>query len=149
MRERQAGLAKADVILPLRVIEKEHDGLGGGAAFLTDAGEGVGEHLLDAPQGGVIAAVTEVSNIIGVIRHGEVDPMTQKTTHVVPNPDGGWDVKQGGAESADKHFDTKQDAVDWGRDQSRGRGSEFYIHGLDGRIQQKDSHGNDDDPPEG
>ena len=72
-----------------------------------------------------------------------------KTTHVVPKSSGGWDVKHGGSSRASKHFDRKQDAVDWGRDLSRDRGSEFYIHGKDGKIQQKDSHGNDPFPPKG
>jgi hypothetical protein len=69
--------------------------------------------------------------------------------HVVPNPNGGWDVKKGGAERASGHFDRKQEAVDKGRIISRNQGTEFVIHGQDGRIQQKDSHGNDDFPPRG
>lgn len=75
--------------------------------------------------------------------------MSKKTTHVVHNPKGGWDVKQGGADRASKHFDNKQPAVDWGRQNSRNNGSEFYIHGEDGKIQQKDSHGTDKFPPKG
>lgn len=75
--------------------------------------------------------------------------MSNKTVHVVPSDKGGWDVKRGGADRASRHFDKKQDAVDWGRDLSRGDKSEFYIHGQDGRIQKKDSHGNDDYPPKG
>lgn len=75
--------------------------------------------------------------------------MGKKTTHVVPSKKGGWDVKQGGAAKASKHFDRKKEAVDWGRGLSKSRGSEFYIHGQDGKIQKKDSHGNDDFPPKG
>ena len=69
--------------------------------------------------------------------------------HVVPNPQGGWDVKKGGAERASGHFDRKQEAVDAGRTISRNQGTEFVIHGQNGRIQQKDSHGNDKFPPKG
>ena len=58
--------------------------------------------------------------------------------HVVPNPDGGWDVKKGGAERVSGHFDRKSDAVDKGREISRNQGTEFYIHGKNGQIQQKD-----------
>lgn len=72
-----------------------------------------------------------------------------KSHHVVPNPDGGWDVKKGGAERASKHYDKKQDAVDAGREISRNQGTEFVIHGKDGKIQQKDSHGHDPNPPKG
>lgn len=71
------------------------------------------------------------------------------THHVVPNSDGGWDVKKGGANRASGHFDTKQEAVDAGREISRNQGTEFFIHGKDGQIQQKDSHGNDKCPPRG
>lgn len=47
------------------------------------------------------------------------------------------------------HFDKKQDAVDAGRKFSQNQGTEFYIHGKDGKIQNKDSHGNDPYPPKG
>lgn len=75
--------------------------------------------------------------------------MTKKTHHIVPNPNGGWDVKKGGAEKASNHFDKKTDAVDKGREISQNQKSEFYIHGKDGKIQSKDSHGNDPNPPRG
>jgi len=71
----------------------------------------------------------------------------RKTHHVVPNPDGGWDVKKGGSERASKHFDRKGEAVDAGRQISRNQKSEFIIHGKNGRIQNADSHGNDPCPP--
>lgn len=73
--------------------------------------------------------------------------MTRKTHHVVPDPEGGWDVKKGGATKSSKHFDNKQNAVDWGRQVSRNQKSEFLIHGRDGKIQQSDSHGGDPNPP--
>lgn len=34
-----------------------------------------------------------------------------------------------------------------GRGISRNQGTEFIIHGLDGKIQRSDSHGNDPCPP--
>lgn len=73
--------------------------------------------------------------------------MPRKTHHVVPNPDGGWDVRKGGSSRSSGHYDTKKDAVDAGRDISRNQGSEFLIHGKDGKIQTSDSHGNDPNPP--
>lgn len=75
--------------------------------------------------------------------------MAKKTHHVIPNPNGGWDVKKGGSEKASNHFDKKSDAVEKGREISQNQGSEFYIHGKDGKIQSKDSHGNDPNPPQG
>jgi len=67
-----------------------------------------------------------------------------ETHHVVPNKDkGGWDVRRGGADRASGHFDTRQQAVDAGRDISRNQQTEFCIHNKDGKISQTDSHGND------
>jgi hypothetical protein len=71
-------------------------------------------------------------------------------THVVPNPKGGWDVKQDDAERASRHFETKQDAVEFGRDLSKRQGTELVIHNKsEGEISQKDSHGSDKNPPKG
>jgi hypothetical protein len=65
------------------------------------------------------------------------------THHVVPNTDGGWDVRRGGASRSSGHFDTKQEAVQRGREISRNAETELKIHNRDGRIAQSDSHGND------
>lgn len=72
-----------------------------------------------------------------------------KTHHVVPNPDGGWDVKRGGGNRASSHHDTKSDAIDRGREISRHQSTELRIHNRDGRIARSDSHGNDPFPPKG
>ncbi|MBF0144468.1 MAG: DUF2188 domain-containing protein [Magnetococcales bacterium] len=65
------------------------------------------------------------------------------THHVVHNQSGGWDVKRGGAERATGHFDTKQSAIDRGREVSRNQGTELKIHNRDGKIGGSDSHGHD------
>ena len=65
------------------------------------------------------------------------------THHVVPNPDGGWDVRRGGASRSSGHFDTKRAATDRAREISRNAETELKIHNRDGRISQSDSHGND------
>lgn len=67
--------------------------------------------------------------------------------HVVPSPNGGWNIKRGGASRSSGHFDTKQDAVNRGRDISRNQGTELRIHNRDGKIARSDSHGNDPCPP--
>lgn len=67
--------------------------------------------------------------------------------HVVPNPDGGWDVKRCGASRASSHHDTKREAIDRGREISRNQNTEFRIHNQDGKIARSDSHGNDPCPP--
>lgn len=66
-----------------------------------------------------------------------------KTTHVVPNPNGGWDVKAGGGKKASNHFNLKSKAISKGREISRNKSGELFIHGRNGRIQNRDSHGND------
>jgi hypothetical protein len=73
--------------------------------------------------------------------------MTRKTHHVVPNSDGGWDVKKGGGDRSSGHFDRKQDAVDRAREISRNQSTELVIHNKDGKISQSDSHGGDPCPP--
>lgn len=74
--------------------------------------------------------------------------MAKNEHHVVPNTSrGGWDVKRSGAQKASIHTETKVEAVKIGRIMSQRARSELVIHGSDGRIQQKDSHGNDPCPP--
>lgn len=72
--------------------------------------------------------------------------MSKVTQHVVPS-DEGWAVKKGGSDKASKRFDTQQDAIDWGREVAKNQKAEFYIHGRDGKIREKDSYGNDPCPP--
>ncbi len=74
----------------------------------------------------------------------------KKSIHVVPNEEkGGWDIKQSGGQKSSGHFDIKKDAVDRARDISRIQDGELVIHNKDGKIGQKDSHGNDPFPPKG
>ena len=74
----------------------------------------------------------------------------KKTTHVVPNKEkGGWDVKKGGQKQPISHHRTKDTAVKSGRKTGKKEINELYIHGKDGKIQRKDSHGGDTHPPEG
>lgn len=73
--------------------------------------------------------------------------MERKEHHVVPNPEGGWDVKRNGADRVSIHTDTKQDAIDRGRVISQNQGTELIIHNRDGKISNSDSHGHDPCPP--
>lgn len=66
-----------------------------------------------------------------------------KQHHVVPNPNGGWDIERDGAERVSAHRPTKAEAIEVGRNISRNQETELVIHNKDGRISQKDSHGND------
>uniref|UniRef100_A0A7C1J445 DUF2188 domain-containing protein n=1 Tax=Ammonifex degensii TaxID=42838 RepID=A0A7C1J445_9THEO len=73
--------------------------------------------------------------------------MPRKTHHVVPNPEGGWNVKRGGAKRSLGHFETKREAVNRAREISRNQGTELVVHNRNGRIASCDSHGNDPCPP--
>ena len=73
-----------------------------------------------------------------------------KQVHIVPNSErGGWDVKSAGSGRAIKNHSTKNKAVDHGRQVSKNKKGELVVHKKDGTIQRRDSHGNDDYPPEG
>ncbi|EXU80590.1 hypothetical protein AX13_15125 [Comamonas aquatica DA1877] len=74
--------------------------------------------------------------------------MTKRNQHVVPREDG-WAVQGAGAKRATELFDRKTDAVDRARAISQNQGTELLIHGRNGQIQSKDSHGNDKFPPKG
>ena len=72
-----------------------------------------------------------------------------KNQHVVPNPDGGWMVKGEGNSKATAITATQAEAIDIARKIAKNQGSELVIHGRDGKIREKDSHGHDPCPPKG
>lgn len=72
---------------------------------------------------------------------------TQNPRHVVPNSNGGWDVRAQGATRASSHHDTQAGAIDRGRDIIRNAGGgELNIHGRDGAIRAKDTIPKGNDP---
>jgi hypothetical protein len=73
---------------------------------------------------------------------------SKRNQHVVPNG-GDWAVKGAGAKRATEVLPTKREAVQRGREISRNQGTELFIHGQDGKIQSRDSHGKDPFPPKG
>lgn len=73
--------------------------------------------------------------------------MARREHHVVPNRSGGWDIKRENAQRISGHYDTKAEAEVEARRMSTNGGTELIIHGLNGRIQRSDSHGNDPCPP--
>ena len=62
---------------------------------------------------------------------------------VEPRPGGKWVVQKDGTQRASKVTDRKTDAVARARAQAKREGAELVIKDQQGRIQQKDSHGND------
>lgn len=74
--------------------------------------------------------------------------MTKRNQHVVPHPEG-WAVKPAGGEKASSVHSTQQDAINRARGVAQNQGTELFIHGRNGRIRERDSHGNDPYPPKG
>lgn len=74
--------------------------------------------------------------------------MAGKNQHVLPHT-GGWAVRGAGAQRASGVYETQREAIGRAREISRNQGSELLIHGRDGRIRERDSHGNDSNPPRG
>mgnify|MGYP001574467257 CR=1 FL=1 len=73
---------------------------------------------------------------------------TNRNQHVIPRQDG-WAVLGARAQRATETFDTKAEAIRRGREIAQNQGTELVIHGRDGQIQSKDSHGRDTFPPKG
>ncbi|MEQ8399296.1 DUF2188 domain-containing protein [Thalassobaculum sp.] len=71
-----------------------------------------------------------------------------KNQHVVPR-DGRWAVLGAGNQRASSVHDTQAHAIDRARDIARNQKSELLIHGRNGQIRARDSHGDDDFPPRG
>ena len=74
--------------------------------------------------------------------------MAKRNQHVVPH-DGRWAVRGTGSQRASSVHQTQHEAIDAAREIARNQGSELFIHGRDGRIRERDSHGNDPCPPRG
>lgn len=73
--------------------------------------------------------------------------MAKNSFHVIPNPHGGWAVKKGDASRASRTFDTKEDAIAWGKRASKDEAAEIVIHRPDGTIRSRDSYARDPHPP--
>lgn len=73
----------------------------------------------------------------------EVESLSEKDVHVVPNKNGGWDVKRPHAERASRHTETQKEAIEIGREIAKDSSSELFIHNGKGRIRDKNSYGND------
>lgn len=74
--------------------------------------------------------------------------MTRRNQHVVPH-EGGWAVRSAGSQRAASLHDTQGEAVTAGREIARNQGTELFVHGRDGRIRERDTHGHDPFPPKG
>jgi len=69
-----------------------------------------------------------------------------KNQHVVPKA-GKWAVKGEGNSKSTKDFDTQKEAIAHAREIAINQESEVVIHRKNGQIRDKDSYGNDPNPP--
>lgn len=60
-----------------------------------------------------------------------------------------WKVKRENSERSLRNFETQKEAEDFARRISKKDNAELIIHGKNGKIQKKDSHGHDSYPPKG
>ncbi|MCR9165976.1 MAG: DUF2188 domain-containing protein [Nannocystaceae bacterium] len=74
--------------------------------------------------------------------------MSKKNQHVVPHPKG-WAVRPANSQRPSSIHRTQAEAIARGRELARAQGTELLIHGKNGQIRERDSHGNDPHPPEG
>ena len=72
-----------------------------------------------------------------------------KNQHVAHRPDGNWQVKGAGNTKATVITSTQKEAIKIATSIARNQKSELVVHGLDGRIREKNSYGNDPCPPKG
>lgn len=72
----------------------------------------------------------------------------KKPFHTVPHGDG-WANRREGAARVSKTYDNKAEAQSAGRDTARREKTEHFIHNRDGQIAQRNSYGNDPNPPKG
>ncbi len=72
--------------------------------------------------------------------------MSKKNQHVVPYGKR-WAVRGESNKKVTFITSTKKEADKLGRDIARNQQSELFIHGRDGKIQDRDSFGNDPCPP--
>lgn len=72
--------------------------------------------------------------------------MSKKNQHVVPLGKG-WAVRGEGNTRLTTITETQKDAINVAREIAKNNRSEVVIHGRDGKIRDKDSYGNDPNPP--
>jgi hypothetical protein len=73
---------------------------------------------------------------------------TKKNIHVVPH-DGHWDVVREGSTRAQSSHATQEEAWEAGRAAAQQTQGEVLLHGRDGQIRERNTYGDDPNPPKG
>ncbi len=72
----------------------------------------------------------------------------QKNVHVTYHKeDKNWRVQSEGTARAAGVFNTKTEALEVGHDVAQNKNGELFIHNQDGKISNRNSFGNDPNPP--
>lgn len=74
--------------------------------------------------------------------------MSKKNQHVVPRGDS-WAVQGAGNNRATRVVDTQRQAIRIATEIAENQQSELIVHGQDGKINWRNSYGNDPFPPKG
>jgi hypothetical protein len=68
----------------------------------------------------------------------------RKVVHVIPDRNGGWIVKQEGVKTPLNHFETKDPAIEFGKEEAKAADlGQIKIHGKDNLIQTEYTYGKD------
>lgn len=60
-----------------------------------------------------------------------------------------WAVRKENAERDTRKYETQAEAIEAARQIAINQGSELFIHGRDGKIRERNTYGNDPNPPKG
>lgn len=74
--------------------------------------------------------------------------MSKKNQHVVPHGKD-WAVKGAGNSKATYITDTQSEAIELARDIAQNQNSELFIHNRHGQIRERNTYGDDPNPPKG
>src|SRR5687767_14482090 len=64
----------------------------------------------------------------------EAMSIARKRQHVIESSGGRWAVLSEGSSRASRTFDSKEQAINYGREAAKRERSELYIHNRDGRV---------------
>lgn len=73
----------------------------------------------------------------------------RKEIHVTKGQDGSWRVKQPDNQRASKICNTQAEAKQVARDIAKNQGLEMVVHGVNGKIREKNTYRKDPFPPKG
>lgn len=76
------------------------------------------------------------------------DNIKGKNQHVVKNSNG-WGVRGENNTRITQNFETQKQAIERAREIAINQESEVFIHGVNGRIRERNTYGKDPFPPKG